>query len=274
MYRLLLASAAVIALASPATARDGSGYIGLELGVSGDSDAEFDLEVSDGVDVFDFDDAIEVDFRPGRDFDLIGGFDFGAVRAEAELGYKRISFESVDFDDDVFEDLDEVDFDDEGRATVYSLMGNALFDALNDGSSSVYVGGGVGRARVKLIGEKDSAWAWQLIAGARTAFTSNLDVGVKYRFFNTTKLSFSDEDDDGIGLSVDGKYKSHSVLLSLIYNFAAPSPPPAPPPPPPPPPPAAPATQTCPDGSVVLATDMCPVPPPPPPPPPPEPERG
>jgi len=45
----------------------------------------------------------------------------------------------------------------------------------------------------------------------------------------------------------------------------------APPPPPPPPPPA---TQTCPDGSVILATDACPAPPPPPPPPPPAPERG
>jgi iron complex outermembrane recepter protein len=43
---------------------------------------------------------------------------------------------------------------------------------------------------------------------------------------------------------------------------------------PPPPPPAPPATQTCPDGSVILATDVCPAPPAPPPPPPPEPERG
>lgn len=45
---------------------------------------------------------------------------------------------------------------------------------------------------------------------------------------------------------------------------------------PPPPPPAPPATQTCNDGSVILATDSCPLPPPPPPPPPPapEPERG
>jgi iron complex outermembrane receptor protein len=48
----------------------------------------------------------------------------------------------------------------------------------------------------------------------------------------------------------------------------------APPPPPPPPPPAAPATQTCADGSVILATDACPAAPPPPPPPAPEPERG
>ncbi len=45
-------------------------------------------------------------------------------------------------------------------------------------------------------------------------------------------------------------------------------------PPPPPPPVAAPATQTCSDGSVILATDSCPLPPAPPPPPPPAPERG
>jgi len=31
-------------------------------------------------------------------------------------------------------------------------------------------------------------------------------------------------------------------------------------------PPPAPATQTCPDGSVILATDTCAAPPPPPPP--------
>lgn len=43
---------------------------------------------------------------------------------------------------------------------------------------------------------------------------------------------------------------------------------------PPPPPPAPPATQTCADGSVILATDVCPAPPPPPPPPAPAPERG
>ena len=42
---------------------------------------------------------------------------------------------------------------------------------------------------------------------------------------------------------------------------------------PPAPPPAPPATQTCPDGSVILATDTCP-PPPAPPPPPPPPAKG
>ena len=50
-----------------------------------------------------------------------------------------------------------------------------------------------------------------------------------------------------------------------------------PPPPPPPPPmeaPMAPATQTCADGSVIMATDICPAPPPPPPPAPSVGERG
>ena len=47
----------------------------------------------------------------------------------------------------------------------------------------------------------------------------------------------------------------------------------APPPPPPEPAVPTPATQTCSDGSVILASDACP-PPPPPPPPPPAPERG
>ena len=64
------------------------------------------------------------------------------------------------------------------------------------------------------------------------------------------------------------KYKVYPVLqLALGYRFGGSSQPayvaPATLPPPPPP---APATQVCPDGSVILATEYCPAPPPPPPP--------
>jgi iron complex outermembrane receptor protein len=66
-----------------------------------------------------------------------------------------------------------------------------------------------------------------------------------------------------------------SWLLGASYHFPARTPVvEAPPPLLPPPPPPAPATQTCADGSVILATDACSVPPPPPPPPAPAPERG
>ncbi len=67
-----------------------------------------------------------------------------------------------------------------------------------------------------------------------------------------------------------------TIGLTVRQSFRSAPPPPVyvAPLPPPPPPPSAPATQTCPDGSVILATDICPAPPPPPPPPPPMPERG
>ena len=70
------------------------------------------------------------------------------------------------------------------------------------------------------------------------------------------------------------KYQTYGrrYTIGATYKFGARAAPP--PPPPPPPPPSAPATQTCPDGTVILATDACPAPPPPPPPPAPAPERG
>jgi opacity protein-like surface antigen len=73
----------------------------------------------------------------------------------------------------------------------------------------------------------------------------------------------------------EDRFKVNALNLTASFRFGGNA---APPPPPPPPPPLAPpapaATQTCPDGSVVLATDSCPLPPPPPPPPPAAPERG
>ena len=66
-----------------------------------------------------------------------------------------------------------------------------------------------------------------------------------------------------------------TIGLTARMKFSEPvavaAPPPVELPPPPPPPPA---TQTCADGSVILATETCPAAPSPPPPPPPAPERG
>jgi iron complex outermembrane receptor protein len=73
---------------------------------------------------------------------------------------------------------------------------------------------------------------------------------------------------------IDFQKFGRRFLLGATYKFGAASPPPPPallPAAPPAPPP--PATQTCADGSVILATDACPAPPAPPPPPP-APERG
>ena len=83
---------------------------------------------------------------------------------------------------------------------------------------------------------------------------------------------------DALGPSSILNYQEYGrrFMLGATYKFGGRTPAPAPLPAvaPPPPPPAPPATQTCADGSVILATEACPAPPPPPPPPPPAPERG
>ncbi len=93
---------------------------------------------------------------------------------------------------------------------------------------------------------------------------------------NLTDRRYRTASQNVAGLWLNSQYGPPRYFgLEAGFHFqpreAAPPPPPPPPAPPAPPPPA---TQTCPDGSVILATDACPAPPPPPPPPPPAPERG
>ena len=49
------------------------------------------------------------------------------------------------------------------------------------------------RAWGKALDDKESAWAWQLIAGVRYAISSNIDLGLKYRYFRTGSLDFADD---------------------------------------------------------------------------------
>ena len=269
MKRYLLAATALaaVAIATPASARDRSAYFGLEAGALFVSDTDVDFNAAPA-------DDLDIDHKMGIDGDIIAGYDFGMFRAEAELGYKRS--EHKDYEDIVGA------FDADGRSSVYSIMANAMIDVGQDEGVSFYAGGGIGMARVTHRLEdngpggfgfrlQDRGMAWQAIAGVRAVVSQYFDLGLKYRYFRVSNV-----DDVEEGFDLDSDYKSHSILVSLIHNFNSPLPPPPPAPvvvaPPPPPPP--PATQTCPDGSVILATDACPLPPPPPPPPPPEPERG
>ena len=285
---LALASTAI---ATPAAGRDGSAYVGVEGGILYVDDMEFDVEQTG----FTFaPDLVRVDHNRGLDLDLVAGYDLGMFRVEGELGWKRASVDRVELLGfgalPVDSDEEVAGFEGDGKVRILSGMLNGLVDMGDEDGFSGYLGGGVGIASVRydaigdvpvdpdiptvtdvVIDDTDRALAWQLIAGVRYALSPNIDVGLKYRFFNTRRLEFGDED-----TRLEDKFRSHSLLASLIFNFGAAAEPLPPPPPPPPPPPAPPppATQTCPDGTVILATEICPAPPPPPPPPPPAPERG
>src|SRR5689334_18176329 len=123
------------ALATPAVAKDHSVYVGLEGGVMWVEDTPFNVTDARTNPQY------KIDHKTGFDVDAIAGYDFGAVRIEAELGYKRAGIDTINTLD--------TQYPASGHASALSLMGNVLFDFGDQDGLSGYAGGGVGMARVK-----------------------------------------------------------------------------------------------------------------------------
>ena len=94
MRNYLLAAVAAAALTSPAMARDKSTYVGVDGGVMLVEDTH--LRLNRGI--VNVGDALTIDHKTGFDVDLVAGYDFGLVRAEAEFGYKRAGVNFVQSD--------------------------------------------------------------------------------------------------------------------------------------------------------------------------------
>ena len=278
---LFAAVAAAAIMSSPAMARDKSFYAGIEAGVMWPGDAEGNAVVDFTTTRFpatpvspllptgtrEISNALGYDFNMGYDIDIIGGYDFGMFRLEGELGYKHAKRDDLQIENDFVSDPDfilgDIDFVDadtdntDGKIGVWSAMLNALIDFGDEDGFSFYAGGGLGWASVKALDDKDSALAWQLIVGARYAISRNIDIGLKYRYFQTGNLDLSggqafsragtpravlvgpapgtvvfQQTSAGVSPTIDDKFTSHSLLASLIFNFGSPAA--APPPPPPP----------------------------------------
>ncbi|HEX8938196.1 MAG TPA: P44/Msp2 family outer membrane protein [Sphingomicrobium sp.] len=289
MRRYLIVATAVAAIATPALAADGP-YVGVEGGVSLPNSTNYDVTLTNGTTGTSttYSDGYHVRYKTGYDADLLAGYKLGLFRLEAEGGYQRAKVKSLDVSSALITDVGTAagttataaNFPVGSHIGVTKLMANALVDSDFGGGLGGYAGGGVGRAWARYSGAKDNAWAYQGVAGLRYALSPNVDAGVKYEYFRTGKLNFDNAfavNGTNFTTVSKGHFASNNILASLVYNFnsreaAAPIPAAAPAPPPPPPA-AAPATQTCPDGSVILATSACPAPPAPPPPPPPA-QRG
>jgi OmpA-OmpF porin, OOP family len=261
----ILAALATTALATPALARDNAWYVGIEGGATIVEDLDFDISRAPAVGAVAVRDSANADLHTGYDVGGLVGYDFGMFRLEGEVAYKRNRVDSITTTGLTNSGLAVAPAGTyelaSGENHTLSFMVNGLLDfGPNDGLQG-YVGGGAGLARVKLarykvvepsnfLDDSDTNLAWQALAGVRYPVGQNVDLGLKYRFFNVRNI-------DTLGRVVADNYKtdvrSHSLLASLIYNFgaaaeAAPEAPPPPPPPapveaappPPPPPPAVP----------------------------------
>lgn len=214
----------------------------------------------------------------------IGDLAFGAeVGVDATIGsgllvgvYAGADFSNVDgCENNLFFSEDEVVDQDEACIDA----GRSLYAGLRAGltvadSGLFYVKGGYSNARLQAsyvdpsaggvsFEDSDTLSGYHLGAGFEVGLSRNIYVKGEY-LHHWYKNAFGGTLDDTE--SVD--FRRHQLMAGIGIRFggAAPRPAllsPAPPPPPLPPPPMAPATQTCADGSVVLATSACPIPPPP-----------
>jgi OmpA-OmpF porin, OOP family len=248
----IVVALASTALATTAFARNDAWYIGIEGGPSIVEDASLRItgpgaRTGTGT----------VDHRTGYDADGIIGYDFGGFRLESEVAYKKASINNYasTTTTPVSNAMGNTvnapagSYSAGGSSNVLSFMVNGLLDFGDDDGLSGFVGAGIGVARVKenlrlntigagSLNDSDTGLAYQALAGVRAPLTDHWDVGLKYRFFNASKVDLIDRS----GGAVHTRYRSHSLLGSLIYNFGEPAAPPPPPtpiadaPPPPPPP--------------------------------------
>jgi len=237
--KLHLSAAAVVAavfVSSAAEARDGRFYVGAEAGgmfvndIRATASQPFDIFIpvvqaaavdGPGGDHF------EADLKTGFDADIVMGYDFGHVRAELELGYRKAKFSDVHIDED---DFFGGDHDAKGSISSKQAMVNVLADIPVGHGFVISAGPGVGWGTIKadpkvdlfnsgdytnLQSHKATGWMVQGIAGVRKEIGANLDVGVKYRFLRSSRSEF----DSTIYGDIEGRLTAHSLLASLTYSF-------------------------------------------------------
>ncbi len=181
----------------------------------------------------------EISHATGYDGGGYVGYDFGGFRLEAEVSYRDANLDGIQVGapgillgngftaQPGFYNLDG------SGANSLSFMLNGLLDFGPDDGLQGFVGGGVGVARTSYevsfnpasassIDDSDSGMAWQILAGVRAPLTDNVDVGLRYRYYNAQDVELVDLG----GNTLQDTFTSHSLMGTLEYNFGAPPPPP------------------------------------------------
>jgi opacity protein-like surface antigen len=255
-------------------AQAGTPYIGVEGGLGWARDNDID-EVVDyqsdqpGIPPIsadqEYDDVFRINYgKKGYDVGIVGGYDFGWLRLEGEVRHMKTALTHIDADDGAdafltsfnstlnrpafFPDpgypgmrrLTTDDFDIDGNIRVSSAMANALLDIKVGKGVYAYLGYGAGRSQVRAMGDKDSAWSWQRIFGLRYKLNDRIELGTKFRMFNSgmvklkhKPVAYSGNPDRVVqgGTTVDrttnavvvpeieGAYRPRSLLATFTYNF-------------------------------------------------------
>jgi opacity protein-like surface antigen len=222
-----------LAVSTPALARDGDWYVGVDAGVALVNRASVTpvggLGYEAGPQL-----PTSIKTSAGYDIDGVVGRDLGLFRLEAEIANKSAankSYTSAGYtafptpDGGIAVAGPGTYSDLSGRQSVFSMMANGLVDVGHDKGLQASFGGGIGWARSHyrlginsygdVLNDHQSGFAWQLLAGLRMPVSQSVDLGVKYRYFQAPTAHLSTLG----GTDITSSFHSHSVMASVSYNF-------------------------------------------------------
>lgn len=156
---------------------------------------------------------------------LAGGYDFGLLRLEGEVGFRQSKVSSVSRNGNA-------QYDSDGNLSVFSTMANCYVDFHNSSRFTPYLVGGVGVAVLGLENiygtdtgsgnasklyhtNNDAVFAYQAGAGLGYAINRHFSVDVGYRYFGTSNGSLNNDYPKASGL----KYHSHDIVAGVKYAF-------------------------------------------------------
>ena len=169
---------------------------------------------------------VSIDHKTGFDGDLIGGYDFGMIRAELELGYKKAKIDQTDLAPNIGAPLGEggkarVRVGDgqrharlRRRRRLERLCRRRSWPRQDQATTSM-------PTSIRRHQRHDGVLAWQVIAGVRKAISPNIDLGLKYRFFNTTKFNVEETDVEELSGKFDVALAAGEPDLQLRQLAAA-----------------------------------------------------
>jgi opacity protein-like surface antigen len=223
---VVLAILAIPAVSLAAPPRPGpyvSGFFGVS--VPQNTDVTF---TQFGTTVDTFNDRVE--FEPSVFIGGTGGYDFGFVRLEGELSYKRGELDTVTSTgpnpvpppSTTTTRYTHVD----GSLGALAMMFNCFFDLHNDTPVTPYFGGGAGFAALHLSdtfsrgtqlywSDDDTVFAYQAGAGLEIAINRRLSLDLGYRYFATAQANFNKNWTTETSL----KFESHNAAVGFRVKF-------------------------------------------------------
>lgn len=165
----------------------------------------------------------EMEFDTGWLAGVAGGYGWAnGLAIEGEYSFTRNGL-----DQEQLNNIGTIDVDGEVDTQAVMINGYYRFDTGTGFTPYLGAGAGVGFMKVSALADgnttrfraNDTQFAYQAIAGIAYAITSNVRLGVEYRFFGVTTPTFSDNPDGNGAVSTDIDRQNQNVLMKLTYTF-------------------------------------------------------